>query len=91
MKFKTASLFLVAISLWNIAFADQHVRGYYRKNGTYVQPYTRTSPNNSVYDNYSTKGNTNPYTGKEGTVNPYNNDYNNGHNSQNNNYNPYQR
>ncbi|MEW6614807.1 MAG: hypothetical protein AB1401_05015 [Thermodesulfobacteriota bacterium] len=51
---------------------DVHVKGYYRKDGTYVQPHYRTAPNKSVWDNYSTKGNINPYTGKEGTVDPYN-------------------
>ena len=53
-----------------ITLADVHVRGYYRSNGTYVQPHYRSSPNGTVLDNYSTKGNVNPYTGKEGTVNP---------------------
>lgn len=50
--------------------ADVHVRGHYRSNGTYVQPHYRSSPNGTVLDNYSTKGNVNPYTGKEGTLNP---------------------
>lgn len=48
-----------------------YVMGYYRKNGTYVQPHHRSNPNSSRFDNYSTKGNYNPYTGKKGTVNPY--------------------
>lgn len=49
------------------------VRGYLRNNGTYVMPYHRTAPNHTKQDNYSTKGNTNPYTGKKGTVNINNN------------------
>lgn len=49
---------------------DVYVNSYYRKDGTYVQGYHRTSPDNDVYNNYSTKGNVNPYTGKEGTVDP---------------------
>jgi hypothetical protein len=53
-----------------ISLADVHVRGHYRSNGTYVQPHYRSSPNGTTLDNYSTKGNVNPYTGKEGTVNP---------------------
>ena len=54
------------------AFArDTYVKGYYRSNGTYVQPHYRTSPDNSLLNNYSTKGNVNPYTGRKGTVNPY--------------------
>lgn len=53
------------------AFADTYVNGYYRSNGTYVQPHYRTDPNNTRLDNYSTKGNYNPYTGKYGTKDPY--------------------
>ncbi len=53
------------------AAADDRVNGYFKNNGTYVAPYSRTSPNNSLMDNYSTQGNTNPYTGRQGTVNPY--------------------
>lgn len=51
--------------------ADEYVNGYTRSNGTYVEPHYRSSPNNTAYDNWSTKGNTNPYTGQEGTRNPY--------------------
>jgi hypothetical protein len=36
--------------------ADQSVKGYIRKDGTYVQPYHRTAPNNNLYDNYSKSG-----------------------------------
>lgn len=43
------------------------VRPYVKKNGTYVAPSNKTSPNRTKIDNYSTKGNVNPYTGKEGT------------------------
>lgn len=49
---------------------DTYVNGYVRKDGTYVQPHYRSAPNNSTYDNYSTKGNMNPYTGEKGTVDP---------------------
>ena len=54
---------------------DTYVHGYTRPNGTYVQPYHRTEANDNPYDNYSTKGNVNPYTGKEGTVDPYKANY----------------
>lgn len=46
------------------------VSGYTRKDGTYVQPYFRTAPNSTNQDNFSTKGNTNPYTGKPGWIDP---------------------
>lgn len=51
--------------------AQVRVKGYTRKDGTYVAPHYRSSPNRSKHDNYSTQGNYNPYTGKKGTVNPY--------------------
>lgn len=48
------------------------VRGYYKPStGAYVMPSHRTSPNTTKLDNYSTRGNYNPYTGKIGTKNPY--------------------
>jgi hypothetical protein len=50
--------------------ADVHVRGYFRKNGTYVKPHYRSYPNATRLDNWSTKGNVNPHTGKRGTSNP---------------------
>ena len=59
------------LGLGTAAHADQYVNGYYRQNGTYVEPHYQTSPNNTLLDNYSTKGNVNPYTGQAGTVDPY--------------------
>ena len=53
-----------------VAAKDVLVRGYTKRDGTYVQPYHRTAPDNTMYNNYSTKGNVNPYTGKAGTVDP---------------------
>ena len=53
------------------AFADVYVRGHYRSNGTYVDPHYRTSPNSNISDNYSTWGNSNPYTGQKGYYRGY--------------------
>lgn len=50
--------------------AQVRVRGYTRSDGTYVAPHYRSSPNGSTYDNYSTRGNVNPYTGQAGTRDP---------------------
>lgn len=58
---------LLACSLFGSLFAEVKVKGYYRKDGTYVQPHTRSSPNKTKNDNYSTLGNTNPSTGRAGT------------------------
>ena len=51
-------------------FADSFVSGYYKRNGIYVQPHFRSSPDISTFNNYSSWGNINPYTGKWGTSNP---------------------
>lgn len=33
--------------------SDVYVKGYYKKNGTYVKPYYRSKSDSSVYNNYS--------------------------------------
>jgi len=48
-----------------------HVNGYMKRDGTYVMPYMRTAPNATKLDNWSSKPNVNPYTGKPGTKDPY--------------------
>ena len=62
---------LVVFAADGASASDVYKKGYYRNNGTYVQPHYATRPNNTLMDNYSTRGNVNPYTGKAGTVNPY--------------------
>lgn len=62
------TLLITVLFLAGTAFAQVDVNGYYRSDGTYVAPYHRTAPNNTISDNYSTKGNINPYTGQPGTV-----------------------
>ena len=42
------------------------VKGYTKKNGTAVKAYYRSLPNKDKTDNWSTKGNINPFTGKKG-------------------------
>ena len=81
------SIVLAIIVFSGIAFGANYTKGSWRdtdRDGvkdTYVDGYYKTAPNNSKLDNYSTKGNVNPFTGKEGTVNPNNNDYNNSYNN----------
>jgi di/tricarboxylate transporter len=43
---------------------------YIKKNGKLVKGTVRTAPNNTQRDNYSSKGNVNPMTGKRGTKTP---------------------
>ena len=87
MKQVLTVLTLLAL-LTGSAYAE-YVNGYTRSNGTYVQGYNRTSADSSMYNNYSTRGNTNPYTGQRGYVNPNsssNSGYgNSGYNSYSNN------
>ena len=45
-----------------------YVKDYYRKDGTHVEGHYRTEKNNTNSDNFSTKGNTNPYTGQPGYI-----------------------
>ncbi|MFH0702282.1 MAG: hypothetical protein V2B14_01925 [bacterium] len=67
---KKVIIFLLIILLSaSPALAGKHVKGYYRSDGTYVQSYTRSKPNHTTLDNYSTRGNINPYTGSYGTKN----------------------
>ena len=86
MKFLSFILFLPIISSINASVkADVYVDGYFRSNGTYVKPHYRTSPNNTVIDNYSYPGNYNPnnsstnnnsyrnlYSPSKPSTNPYN-------------------
>ena len=52
-----------------------NVQGYTRSNGTVVDSYMRTSPNITNRDNFSTIGNSNPYTGTVGSrARDYSND-----------------
>lgn len=69
LKMKTALATLLSILTVSVA-AQVSVSGYTRKDGTYVAPHHRSAPNDTRNDNYSTRGNINPYTGKEGTKAP---------------------
>jgi hypothetical protein len=65
-------LALAALAIATPALAGDYVNGYTRKDGTYVAPHFRSSPDSNRYNNYSSQGMVNPYTGRSGTVNPYN-------------------
>lgn len=69
MRLLIAALSFVFLTV--SAFAgDVYVNGYTRNNGTYVQPHMRSAPDGNPYNNFSTQGNVNPYTGSIGTHNP---------------------
>jgi hypothetical protein len=69
MRLLIAALSFVFLTV--SAFAqDVYVHGYTRSNGTYVAPHMRSAPDGNPYNNWSTQGNVNPYTGSVGTHNP---------------------
>ncbi len=53
------------------SYSATRVKGYTKKNGTHVAPHQRSDKNSTKSDNWSTKGNVNPYTGKKGTKKAY--------------------
>jgi hypothetical protein len=60
-----------ALVLFGFAQADaDYVRGYTRRDGTYVAPHQRTSPDRSPYNNYDFPGNYNPNSGQATPGNP---------------------
>lgn len=67
---KKILVLVLMLSIVQTAYAG-YTRGYYRSDGTYVNGYYRTRPNRTTIDNYSTRGNYNPYTGRRGTASPY--------------------
>ena len=61
------TLFLMATFLSSIASAESYVEKHNRKSGAHVQGYKRSDANQYRFDNYSSRGNTNPRTGKIGS------------------------
>jgi hypothetical protein len=59
-----AAMFIASIAT---AQSSHYVNGYVKSDGTYVAPHYQTNPNQTRNDNWSTRGNVNPYTGEAGT------------------------
>lgn len=76
MKVKIVLLSLLFGCLASPVFAKKAsgsshgVKGHVTKNGTYVAPHQKTNPNNTQRDNWTSKPNINPTTGKAGTKEP---------------------
>lgn len=52
--------------------AAVRVKSYYKPStGKFIQSHYRSNPNSYRFDNFSTKGNYNPFTGKKGYTSPY--------------------
>ena len=50
--------------------SDERTSSYTKRNGTHVQSYMHTASDHTRWNNFSTRGNVNPYTGKVGTKSP---------------------
>ncbi len=59
--------FFMLFGILGTAMADVYVRGYCKSNGIYVAPHYRSNPDGNAWNNWSTQGNVNPYTGRRGT------------------------
>lgn len=69
---KTIAIIAAALLMASPAIAKTVVvKPHVTKQGTYKPTSYRTSPNSTKIDNYSSKPNSNPYTGKKGTVDPF--------------------
>lgn len=71
MKRMLLTLLLVLASIGVVstvlAQGSTRVRPYFRRDGTWVPGHYRTRPDGNFYNNWSTRGNINPFTGREGT------------------------
>lgn len=66
---KTLILVLL-LPILSLAQQSSKVHSYNKKDGTHVESYHRTKADKTERNNYSSKGNTNPYTGKKGYKTP---------------------
>lgn len=53
------------------ATGHHRVRGYTKSDGTHVRSHSKTNPNHTQKNNWSSKPNTNPFTRKPGTKTPH--------------------
>jgi len=69
---KTITIIAAALLIAPPAIAKTVVvKPHVTKQGTYKPASFRTSPNSTKIDNYSSKPNSNPFTGKKGSVDPF--------------------
>ncbi|MBK8330148.1 MAG: hypothetical protein IPL09_11940 [Bacteroidetes bacterium] len=62
MKYSYLSILICCVTF--SAVCQVHVKGYFRKNGTFVESHYRSNPDGILSNNWSYPGNVNPYTGK---------------------------
>lgn len=68
--FIAASVAPILVAPSEALACDTYVSGYTRSDGTYVSGHYRSCPNNTTLDNWTTRGNYNPYTGEPGYRSP---------------------
>lgn len=57
LSMKKIFIALLLLLFANVCFANVHVNGYYRSDGTYVKPHYRSNPDGYSYNNYSSTHN----------------------------------
>ena len=62
----TYELFVLTPHPGAVNYSSTYVDSYTRNDETFVHGYYKSMPNSTNWDNYSTKGNTNPFTGTTG-------------------------
>lgn len=86
---------LAAILVSPSTLADTHVSGHTRSDGTYVQGYTRSSPDSMRSNNYGAQSNgghqRDEYSSGTGATNKSNASYGSRDNDKDGAYNPYDR
>lgn len=64
---KAVMVGIFSLTVVSPALADTFVNGHFRRDGTYVEPHYCSTPDGNFRNNWSTRGNVNPYTGQWGT------------------------
>jgi hypothetical protein len=67
IKIFTLALVMVIYMIAPVTMGDVYVEGYYRNDGTYVEPHWRSDPDGDISNNWSTYPNVNPHTNQIGT------------------------
>lgn len=77
MRFRSCLVGLAIVAMASASAAgsrssesSRYVAPHVTKNGTYVQGHYRSHPNGTASDNWSARGNVNPYTGESGKAAP---------------------
>ena len=69
---KLLTLIAACLTIGTASAQSVYVSPYFKSNGTYVGGHHRSKADSNFYNNYSTKGNINPFTGSRGTrISPY--------------------